>query len=196
MKTQFFQSKTEFRDWLKRDHAEADELYVGFHKKASGIPSITYSEALDEALCFGWIDGVRKSADEFRYAIRFTPRKRDSRWSAVNIARARALIEAGRMHASGLKVFESRTQEKKIRYSDERKAAVLDPAYEKQLKANHKAWDYFQSKPPSYRQVAIFWIMDAKREETRMKRLLQLIQNSEAGRTIPPLTPTIKKEKL
>jgi uncharacterized protein YdeI (YjbR/CyaY-like superfamily) len=188
LKTEFFATQAEFRDWLKVHHAEADELYVGFHKKASGIPSITYSEALDEALCFGWIDGVRRSVDDARYAIRFTPRKPDSSWSAVNIARARALIGAGRMHASGLRVFESRTKEKKIRYSDERKAAALDATYEKALKSNNKAWDYFQSKPPSYRRAAIFWIMSAKKEETRLKRLAQLIEFSEAGKTIPPLT--------
>ena len=187
MTIEFFASPSEFRIWLKRHHAEVDELWVGFHKKASGVPSITYLEALDEALCFGWIDGVRKSLDETRFVIRFTPRKPDSSWSAVNIARARALIEAGRMHASGFKVFETRTQEKSIRYSDERKAAVLDPVYEKALMANQKAWDYFQSKPPSYRQIAIFWIMSAKREETRLKRLTQLIEDSANGRSIPPL---------
>ena len=195
MMIEFFASQSEFRIWLKRHHGEADELWVGFHKKASGIPSIIYFEALDEALCFGWIDGVRKSLDGSRYVIRFTPRKSDSSWSAVNIARAQALIEAGRMHASGLKVYGSRTQEKKIRYSDERKAAVLDPVYEKALKSNKGAWTYFQSKPPSFRQVATYWIMSAKREETRLKRLTQLIEDSALGRTIPPLTPTTKRMK-
>jgi uncharacterized protein YdeI (YjbR/CyaY-like superfamily) len=192
MKPIFFASRDEFREWLKAYRASEDGLWVGFHKKASGIPSITYPEALDEALCFGWIDGVRKSLDPDRYVIRFTPRRPDSHWSAVNGGRAQALIAAGRMHPAGLKVFESRLHEQKTTYSAERKSARLDPALEKRLRSNIKAWTYFQSRPPSYRQVAIFWIMSAKKEETRLKRFTILSQYSEEERIIPPFGPPPK----
>ena len=192
MKPEFFESRAEFRAWLKKHHSEKDELWVGFHKKATGIPSITYPEALDEALCFGWIDAVRKRLDARRYTIRFVRRKPTSPWSIVNIRKANALISAGRMSPYGRKVFESRTKEEKVPYSVARKDAKLDPSLEGALKSNRKAWSYFQSRPPSYRQVMIFWIMSAKKVETRLKRLAILVEYSEEERIIPPFGPPPK----
>jgi len=189
----FFSIQQELRNWFKNNHDKVQELLIGFYKKNSGIQSISYQEALDEALCFGWIDGIRRSIDEISYTIRFTPRKPKSSWSIVNIKRVIDLKKLGRMQLPGLKTFEARDQEKSERYSNERKMVKLDPSYEKKLKANKKAWDYFQSKPPSYQRPAMWWIMSAKQEETRLKRLAKLIEDSENGRTISPLTrPNLK----
>ncbi len=150
---------------------------------------------MDQALCFGWIDGVRKGIDDASYTIRFTPRKPQSIWSAVNVKRAQELARQGLMHPAGLKAFEERDQKKSGLYSyEQRESSQLDPAYEKQFKANKKAWDFFQSKPPSYQQPAIWWVMSAKQEETRLRRLATLIQDSEHGRTIPPLTRRSRPE--
>lgn len=189
MKPQFFTTPSKFRAWLEKNHAKSRELLVGFYKRDSGKPSITWPESVDAALCFGWIDGVRKSIDAESYTIRFTPRKPRSTWSAVNIKRAKELIGLGLMHPAGLKAFEARTDEKTAIYSyEQRHAGKLEPAYERQFKANRRAWEYFQARPPSYRKAAIWWVVSAKKEETRQSRLARLIEDSQNGRAIPPLT--------
>ena len=185
----FFATPAEWRAWLEQHHATTPELLVGFHKKGSGKPSITWPESVDEALCFGWIDGVRKSIDDTSYTIRFTPRKRGSTWSAVNIKRVAELTEMGRMQPAGLRAFGERTEEKSAIYAYEQKdAAKLDEASEQRFRANTKAWEFFQSQPAWYRRGAIWWVISSKREETRLKRLATLIEDSEHGRTIASLT--------
>jgi uncharacterized protein YdeI (YjbR/CyaY-like superfamily) len=189
LKATFFATPTEFRAWLAAHHATGQALWVGFRKKGSGRPSITWPESVDEALCFGWIDGVRRSIDADSYAIRFTPRKPRSVWSAVNINRATELIELGRMQPAGLKAFKARTEEKSAVYAYEQPhSAALDPADEQRFRANEAAWSFFQSQPASYRKAAIWWVISAKQEATRHRRLATLIEDSAQGRTIAPLT--------
>jgi uncharacterized protein YdeI (YjbR/CyaY-like superfamily) len=189
MQPRFFATPSEFRAWLEQHHDTERELLVGFYKKSSGRPSITWPEAVDEALCFGWIDGVRKSIDDVSYANRFTPRTAKSTWSALNIKRAKELKRLGRMHPAGVKAFEARADEKSAIYSyEQRHGAELDADQERSLRGNKKAWEFFQAQPPSYRKAAIWWIVSAKRDETRDKRLAQLIDDSAHGRTVPPLT--------
>jgi uncharacterized protein YdeI (YjbR/CyaY-like superfamily) len=188
----FFKSATVWRRWLEKNHDKADEIIVGFHKAASGKPSVTYGEARDEALCFGWIDGVRRGG-ETTWQIRFTPRRARSIWSAVNIKRVEELKAAGRMHAAGLAAYEGRDPEREKRYSFEnRENAKLTRAEEKAFRAERKAWAYFSKMPPSYRRPAIWWVVSAKRDETRARRLATLIADSAAGRKIKPLTLTRK----
>jgi uncharacterized protein YdeI (YjbR/CyaY-like superfamily) len=185
----FFATAGELREWLERNHATATELLVGFYKRGSGKASITWQELVDEELCFGWIDSVRKGIDEVSYSNRLTPRKARSTWSAVNIARAKELIRLGRMHPAGQKAFERRTDERSAIYSyEQRKKARLDSEAERSFRANKKAWAFFQAQAPGYRKTAIWWVMSAKREETRQKRLATLIGDSQNGRTIGPLT--------
>jgi len=166
MKIVFFKSPSEFRRWLKGNHDKTGELWVGFYKKDSGKPSITWPESVDEALCFGWIDGIRKSVDAISYTIRFTPRKPRSNWSAVNIRRVQELTRTGRMHAAGLKAFEARKEERSGIYSFEQKRPKLDAAYERKLQANKAAWKFFQAQAPWYHRTASWWVMSAKKEET------------------------------
>ena len=181
----FFATPEDFRAWLEKHHQTEKELLVGFYKKGSGRPSITWPESVDEALCFGWIDGVRKSLGEESYTIRFTPRKPDSNWSAVNVARVAELTRLDRMRPAGLAAFEKRSEAKTGIYSyEQRKEAKLEKALEKQLRADKKAWEFFQAQPPGYRQLMIFWVMDAKKEETLQKRLSKLIEESAQGRRI------------
>jgi uncharacterized protein YdeI (YjbR/CyaY-like superfamily) len=188
-KPAFFPSPAAFRAWLEAHHDSARELLVGFYKKGSGKPSITWPESVDEALCFGWIDGIRRSIDETSYTIRFTPRRRHSTWSAVNIARAKELDRLGRMQPAGRAAFEARRDDRSAIYSyEQRHNAKLDPAQERALRVNKQAWSFFDSQPPSYKRAAIWWIVSAKREETRARRLATLIEDSANGRTIPPLT--------
>src|SRR5918997_864840 len=164
----FFATPAEFRAWLDAHHNQSTELWVGFHKKGSGLPSMTWPEAVDEALCFGWIDGVRKSIDETSYAIRFTPRKTRSTWSAVNIRRVQELVAQGRMRPAGLRAFAARTEGRSGIYSYEQRDAVqLGDDDERQFRSNPAAWDFFQAQPPSYRKAAIWWVASAKKEETR-----------------------------
>jgi uncharacterized protein YdeI (YjbR/CyaY-like superfamily) len=185
----FFATAGELREWLERNHASATELLVGFYKRGSGKPSITWQELVDEELCFGWIDSVRQGIDEVSYSNRLTPRKARSTWSAINIARAKELIRLGRMRPAGLKAFERRTDERSAIYSyEQRKKARLDPEAERSFRANKKAWAFFQAQAPGYRKTAIWWVISAKREETRQKRLTTLIGDSQNGRTIGPLT--------
>jgi uncharacterized protein YdeI (YjbR/CyaY-like superfamily) len=185
MKPSFFATAAELRDWLERNHATATELLVGFYKRGSGKPSITWQELVDEELCFGWIDGVRQGIDEVSYSNRITPRKPRSTWSAINIARAKELIRLGRMHPAGLATFGRRTGERSAVYSyEQRETARLDPDAERSFRANKKAWAYFQAQAPGYRHTAIWWVISAKREETRKKRLATLIADSARGRAI------------
>jgi uncharacterized protein YdeI (YjbR/CyaY-like superfamily) len=182
----FYATPAEWRAWLEEHHADEREHWVGFHKRGSGRPSITWPESVDQALCFGWIDGVRKRVDDERYMIRFTPRKRSSRWSKVNVARVAELTEAGLMQPAGLAAFEARTQEGTYSY-EQRDAAAFDPERERRLRADAGAWAYFSAQPPWYRRTATHWVMSAKREETRDRRLARLIEDSAAGRAVGPL---------
>jgi len=168
---------------------------VGFYKKDSGKPSITWPEAVDQALCFGWIDGVRKSLNATSYVIRFTPRKPSSTWSAVNIARAKELSAQGLMNPAGLRAFDKRSDEKSAIYSyEQRKSAKLEDTHEKEFRANKTAWDFFQSQPPWYRRITTYWIVSAKKEETRAKRFATLIECSERQRPVPPLERPARKK--
>ncbi len=188
VKPRFFVTPAAFRAWLEKNHATAAELWVGFHKTSTGTPSITWPESVDEALCFGWIDGIRKRIDDATYVIRFTPRKATSIWSAVNIRKMGELIRQGRVFPAGLAAFEKRSEEKSKLYSyEQRHTAKLDKAAEKQFRANTTAWDHFQSRPPWYRKVTTHWIVSAKKEETRQKRLAVLIACCEKGEVIPGL---------
>ena len=191
-KPTFFQSALEFRRWLEENHAQVQELLLGFHRKDSGKASITYPEALDEALCFGWIDGVRKRFDESSYTVRFTPRRPGSIWSAVNTKRVGELVKLGRMHAAGQKVFDERDQKKSNLYSYERVTCKLESAYEEKFRANRKAWGFYQAQAPWYRRTTCWWVVSAKREETRVRRLAQLIEDSAHGRRIKQLISTPK----
>lgn len=184
----YFRSPADLRDWFEQHHQTAQELWVGYHKKSSGVSSITWPESVDEALCFGWIDGIRKSVDETRYTIRFTPRRPGSTWSAVNIERVLALKEAGRMHPAGLQAFEARQENKSGIYSYEQRRDQLDEPYASLLQNNQAAWDFYQAQPASYRKAVNWWVVSAKMEETRRKRLAQLIEDSANSRTIAQFT--------
>ena len=188
MEPVFFANSAAFRRWLAKNHATASELWVGFYKKGSGEKGITYPEAVDEALCFGWIDGIKKGVDERSYTNRFTPRKRGSTWSNINTRRVAELIADGRMTPAGQKAFDARREEKSGVYSFEQKdAPALTPAQEKRFRANKAAWKFFSSQPPGYRRIALWWVISAKREETREKRLSTLIADSDAGLRIAQL---------
>ena len=187
-KPTFFKFSTKLHDWYLKNHGKKKELLIGFYKKDSGKPSITYHEALNEALSFGWIDGIRKSIDDLSYSIRYTPRKKNSIWSAVNIKRIGELSQLGRMHPAGLQTFQARDLKRAGLYSFEQKNHELAKNYEKKFKANKKAWSFFQSKPPSYRKPSIHWVMSAKQEETRQRRLDILIHDSEQETTIALLS--------
>jgi uncharacterized protein YdeI (YjbR/CyaY-like superfamily) len=192
----FFAAPADFRAWLEKHHEHARELLVGFYKKGSGKPSITWPESVDEALCFGWIDGIRKSRDEDSYTIRFTPRKPRSNWSAVNVARVEELTRLGWMRPEGLKAFEHRAEAKTGIYSyEQRHAAALDEAQERQFRANPRAWEFFQAQPAGYRKLAIWWIVTAKKKETRSKRLATLIEDSAHGRRLAQVTLKPKDPK-
>ncbi|HEU5313037.1 MAG TPA: YdeI/OmpD-associated family protein [Candidatus Udaeobacter sp.] len=181
MKIKYFKSPSEFRRWLEKNHETVQELWVGYHKKTSGQPSMTWPESVDEALCFGWIDGIRNSVDGLRYTIRFSPRRRGSIWSAVNIKRARELSAKGLMEPAGMAAFNARKENKSGIYSYEQRSANLDAPYEKRLRQNKAAWDFFYAQPPSYRKAIGWWIVSAKQEVTRLKRLEKLISESERG---------------
>lgn len=181
MKPKFFSSPGQFREWLEQNHSRETELMIGFHKKSSGKKSITYAEALDEALCFGWIDGVRKSLNETSYVQRFTPRKSRSIWSLINVRHVERLKKQGRMHAAGLDAYARRDPKRTGIYSFENRPRELSPAYEKTFRQKKRAWTFFQEQPPSYKRLMIFRIMEAKKEETQLRRLKQLIESSEKG---------------
>ena len=181
----FFSRPAAFRAWLEKNHQTKRDRWVGFHRKASGRPSITWPEAVDEALCFGWIDGLRKTIDAESYKIRFTPRRPASNWSAVNIRRMKELMREGRVRPAGIKAFQKRVPERSGIYSYEnRKSATLSAAAKKLFRADIAAWEFFQHQPASYRQTAIWWTVSAKRAQTRQDRLRKLIALSKAGRRI------------
>ena len=184
----FFASSAEWRGWLEKHHADTQELWVGFYKRDSGRSSITWPEGVDGALCFGWIDGVRKSIDAISYKIRFTPRKPRSIWSAINIRRANELSKSGLMHSAGLAAFAKRDGDRSAIYAyEQRKTAKLPPLFEKKFRGNAEAWKFFQSQPPWYKRTSTYWVISAKREETRSKRLATLIDCSARKRNIPTL---------
>jgi len=191
-KPRFFASPDEWRAWLEKHHADSDELWVGFYKRDSGRPSITWPESVDGALCFGWIDGIRKSLDPQSYMIRFTPRKARSTWSAINIKRVRELEKSGLMHAAGLAAFDKRDGDRSAIYAyEQRKAAKLPREFEKQFRENKDAWSFFHSQPPWYQRTSTYWVISAKKEETQLKRLAILINCSARKRNIPSLTRNI-----
>jgi uncharacterized protein YdeI (YjbR/CyaY-like superfamily) len=184
----FFATADAFGAWLEEHHETARELVVGFHKKGSGKPSITWPESVEQALRFGWIDGVRRSLGDDSYTIRFTPRKPASNWSQINVATVERLKAQGLMAAAGLRAYEARRSERTGIYSFERReAATLPPEFEERLKGNAAAWEWFAARPPGYRRTATHWVVSAKRDETRRRRLQQLIDCSAEGRNVPPL---------
>jgi uncharacterized protein YdeI (YjbR/CyaY-like superfamily) len=187
MEVIFFPTSSDLRQWFEAHHDQAQELWIGFYKKNAPISGITYAEALDEALCFGWIDGVRKSVDDNSYTNRFSPRKAHSRWSLVNINRVEQLIQLGRMHPAGLKAFEQHDLAKAKQHSYERNEQPLDESYIAIFQANPPAWSYLQGQSPSYRQSATWWVMSAKQEATRLKRLAAVIDASAKGERLPQL---------
>jgi uncharacterized protein YdeI (YjbR/CyaY-like superfamily) len=190
MRPRYFETPEDLRAWLEEHHEMAEELWVGLYKKSSGRPSVTWPEVVDEALCFGWIDGVRKSIDAQRYANRLTPRRPTSSWSAVNVKRFGQLKRQGRIRPAGQRAYDLRTKAKTGVYSyEQRHQVVLDPAFEQRFRAKKKAWAWFQEQAPSYRTTAVYWVMTAKRPETRERRLERLIEDSAAGRRVPPFVP-------
>jgi uncharacterized protein YdeI (YjbR/CyaY-like superfamily) len=189
----FFKSPKEWRAWLEKNHAKATELLVGFHKTKTGNGGLTYKQALDEALAFGWIDAVRGGGD-LTWSIRFTPRKPRSIWSAVNIKRIAELKAAGRMHAAGIAAFETRDPAQQKKYSFENPDARLSPADTRRFRAHEKAWANFEKMPPSYRHPAVWWVVSAKQAATRERRLATLIADSAAGQRVKHLRRPGKKE--
>jgi uncharacterized protein YdeI (YjbR/CyaY-like superfamily) len=193
-KPTFFPTPADFRAWLEDHHDKLSELLVGFYKKDSGKPSITWPESVDAALCFGWIDGIRKSLNETSYTIRFTPRKSTSTWSSININLVRKLTKKGLMHPAGLKAFAARSAKKSGIYSyEQRKSARFTREQEKQFRANKTAWEFFRSQAPWYQRVTTYWVISAKKEETKLKRLSVLIDHSRNRRTLPQLRLVKKK---
>lgn len=180
----FFNNQEEFGDWLEKN-TEASELWVGYFKKSTGRESLTWSASVDVALCFGWIDGIRKTIDKQSYKIRFTPRKITSEWSAVNVKKVKALLQLGKMKPAGIHVFNNRTNAQG--YSSEQRNVQLAKDYEEQIKANKPAWLFFTKLAPSYQRDSVWWVMSAKREKTRLKRLGILITSSGAQLKIPML---------
>jgi len=184
MKPRFFKTPGDFRKWLEKHHASASELLVGYYKKSSGRPSITWPESVDQALCFGWIDGIRRRIDDVSYTIRFTPRKMSSTWSNINIKRVEELTANGLMQPEGLKAYERRREYKSGIYAYEQRSAELPVPYDKRLRQNKAAWNFFYAQPASYRKLVFWWVVSAKREETRLKRLERLIEESALGRRV------------
>jgi uncharacterized protein YdeI (YjbR/CyaY-like superfamily) len=184
MNITFFPTPADLRKWFKKNHATAEELWVGFYKVSSGKPSITWPESVDEALCVGWIDGIRKTIDDARYKIRFTPRQKVSTWSAVNIRRVKVLIDEKRMQPAGLKAFEARRENRSGIYAYEQRPTELDEPYLSLMKQDTAAWAFFKAQSPSYRKTLIWYVVSAKQEETRLKRLTQLIENCARGRRL------------
>ena len=185
MSPTFFETALHFRTWLEVNHTSAAELIVGFRKVSTGMPSMTWPESVDEALCFGWIDGVRKRIDEASYQIRFTPRKRGSIWSLVNVNKVQELTKQGRMQPAGVAAFEAKSHDKTGVYAFEReKPAELAPVEVREFKKNRLAWKYFESAAPSYRRVMTHWVVSAKQTATRARRLEQLVQACAEQRRI------------
>ncbi|MBD3583992.1 YdeI/OmpD-associated family protein [Flavobacterium selenitireducens] len=184
MEPTFFETPSDFRKWLERNHDSKTELLVGFYKVGSGKPSISWPESVDQALCFGWIDGVRKSIDSESYSIRFTPRKPTSIWSAVNIGKMEELTKAGLMRPEGEKAFAKRTEARSNIYSHETESVAFDAELEERFRQNEKAWAFFSAQPPSYRKVITHWVISAKQDKTRRSRLEKAIAESEKGKRL------------
>jgi len=184
MRIKYFKSPNDFRIWLEKNHASTQELWVGYYKKSSQQPSMTWPESVDEGLCFGWIDGIRKSVDDLRYMIRFTPRRQGSIWSAVNIKRARELRDNGLMKPAGMAAFNARKENKSGIYSYEQRSEKLAAPYEERLRQDKAAWNFFYAQPPSYRKAIGWWVVSAKQEVTRLKRLEKLIKESARGKRL------------
>lgn len=180
----FFETQDQFRVWLEQHHEKETELIVGYYKVGTGKPSMTWSESVDQALCFGWIDGIRRSIDEESYCIRFTPRRSKSIWSAVNIRKVEELTKAGLMKPAGLKIFNEWKDNKPSNYSYENEILTFDPDYEKQFKDDKAAWEFFTRQAPSYRKAIINWIMSAKQELTKKQRLEKTIKASGMNQKI------------
>lgn len=180
----YFKTEENLRKWYMKNHNKLTEQWIGYYKKTSGKPGITYSQAVDQALCFGWIDGIAKGIDENQYCQRFTPRRPNSIWSAVNLKKVDALIKKKLMTPAGMKIYNERNKDKTNMYSFEQNKHELPAIYEKKFKANKKAWENFHKMAPSYRKPAIWWVISAKQEETQLRRLATLIEDSEAGRKI------------
>jgi uncharacterized protein YdeI (YjbR/CyaY-like superfamily) len=190
---QFFESPDAWRDWLEEHHADEREVWVGYHRRSTGRPSLTWAESVDQALCFGWIDGIRKRIDDERYTNRFTPRKPRSTWSRVNIGRVEELTRLGLMRPAGLAAFEARDEARSGIYSSEqRDDPRLSAEQEAAFRADAAAWEWFERQAPSYRRAAIWWVISAKREETQARRLATLIADSGQGRRIAPMAPRPK----
>lgn len=186
----FFKTQSDFRKWLEKNHNKKEELWVGFYKKSTGLKSITWPESVDEAICFGWIDGIRKSIDAKSYKIRFTPRKTSSYWSKKNLNRANELIKLGLIHSSGLKLLKDYDVDKTEKYSYEREKMELSYEYENEFRKNKTAWKYFQNQTPYYKKTSVIWVMSAKRLETQKRRLSTLINDSENFKKIGILDNT------
>lgn len=184
---QFFSSPEEFNAWLEENHNTADELWVGFYKVHTKKPSLTWSQSVDEALCYGWIDGIKKTLDKDSYTQRFTPRRKGSAWSNINIEKMKKLQQEGKMRPAGLKAFKRKEDRKSGIYAFEQKEAELSDSQLRLFKQNRKAWDFFRSQPPGYRRLAIYWVISAKQEATRERRLNTLIEDSEYGLRIKHL---------
>ncbi|WP_374564611.1 YdeI family protein [Ideonella sp.] len=180
----YFATPAALRAWFKKHHATATELLLGYWKVDSGQPSVTWPQSVDEALCVGWIDGVRKRIDDQRYTIRFTPRRPGSVWSQINVKRVPELVAEGRMQPAGLAVFEARGEQHQRGYSFSDRAEHLLPAHEQAMKANPAAWAYFNKQPPGYKRAAVHWVTSAKQEATQLKRLATLIEDSAAGQRL------------
>lgn len=189
MKPKFFKTQKDLRKWLGKNHDKLSEQWIGYYKKSTGKESITWSESVDQAICFGWIDGLRKSIDDESYMIRFTPRKLESNWSAVNIEKVKKLTKLGLMKPEGIAAYQKRKEHKSKVYSYEQKEVKLDKKYIDMIKANKKAWQYFNKLlAPSAKKVSIRWVMSAKQEKTRLKRLKILIDSCSKEEKIPALT--------
>jgi uncharacterized protein YdeI (YjbR/CyaY-like superfamily) len=187
---QFFDTAADLREWFEQHHESAPELFVGYWKKGAGRTGVTHPEAIEQALCFGWIDSVSRTIDAQRYQVRFTPRRRGSVWSAINIAKIAELTGRGLLRPAGLRAFEERKPDRTAVYSYEQPAgAELDEEQTARLRAEPRAWEWFSAQTPSYRRSAVHWVVSAKRADTRERRLAQLISDSAAGRKVPPLIP-------
>ena len=188
MKLVFFPTQKHLRKWFEKNHKKEKELFVGYYKVSTGNPTVSWSQSVDEALCFGWIDGIRKSIDEESYCIRFTPRNPKSNWSAINIRKVEELTEIGLMKPEGLKAFGLRKENKSNVYSYENPIVDLDQTYKKLFKANKKAWAFYQSTTPTYRKVTTRWVMSAKQETTQLKRAEELIRDCAEGKKIKAMS--------
>jgi uncharacterized protein YdeI (YjbR/CyaY-like superfamily) len=194
VKPKFFKGPADFHKWLLKNHQTSKELFVGFYKKSSGKKSITYPEALDEALCFGWIDGVRRSLDDISYTTRFSPRKPKSIWSLINVRHVERLKQEDRMQPSGLVAYALREDKRTGIYSFENRPRELSPEFQELFQKNKKAWEFFQKEPPGIQRTCTFWVMSAKQEETRLRRLKQLIESSAKGQRRGVIVPKKKSD--